>query len=304
MAVNKVDLNGETVLDLTEDTVTPTALNKGVTAHNAAGERITGTQVPVRTVNNIDPDTNGNVALTATDIPYTAEGSATVKSEIDNRQMDTKKLDAETEIADGDHFPFYDASAAINRKTLWSNIVAKLKNLFLPLTGGTVTGRIKNTYASGSGIEITHAGAEADCGLSINKTSSSKGGTIFVGVGSSGNAGIYSSTLGKWIFYTDGTTTHVDNALPLTGGTVTGNIVIQKSGDTYIKVVNTGNNYNAWLDVDGTKAGVYLGHKSTWLINHDGTNVNINGHKYQQIYSGTGTPASSTGANGDIYIKY
>ena len=222
MAVNKVDLNGETVLDLTGDSVTPEALNKGVTAHNAAGERITGTQVPVRTVNNIDPDTNGNVALTSGDIPYTAGSTSTVKSEIDNRQMDTKKLEAETAIADGDAFPFYDASEGINRKTLWSNIVAKLKNLFLPLTGGTVTG----------------------------------------------------------------------------------NIVIQKSGDTYIKVVNTGNNYNAWLDVDGTKAGVYLGHKSTWLINHDGTNVNINGHTYQQIYSGTGTPASSTGANGDIYVKY
>lgn len=43
MAVNKVALNGEVQLDLTEDTVTPETLAKGVTAHNAAGELITGT---------------------------------------------------------------------------------------------------------------------------------------------------------------------------------------------------------------------------------------------------------------------
>lgn len=43
MAVNKVDVNGSTVLDLTNDSVTPETLTLGATAHNAAGERITGT---------------------------------------------------------------------------------------------------------------------------------------------------------------------------------------------------------------------------------------------------------------------
>lgn len=43
MAVNKVEVDGEIKLDLTEDTVTPETLLKGATAHNAAGEDITGT---------------------------------------------------------------------------------------------------------------------------------------------------------------------------------------------------------------------------------------------------------------------
>ena len=43
MAVNKVEVGGETKLDLTADTVTPETLLKGATAHNAAGEAITGT---------------------------------------------------------------------------------------------------------------------------------------------------------------------------------------------------------------------------------------------------------------------
>ena len=45
MAVNKVEVNGETILDLTNDNVTPEMLAEGVTAHNAAGERITGTKI-------------------------------------------------------------------------------------------------------------------------------------------------------------------------------------------------------------------------------------------------------------------
>lgn len=42
MSVNKVAVNGETIIDLTEDSVTPETLIKGTTAHNKAGESITG----------------------------------------------------------------------------------------------------------------------------------------------------------------------------------------------------------------------------------------------------------------------
>lgn len=40
---NKIIYGGRTLIDLTEDTVTPETLIKGATAHNAAGEKITGT---------------------------------------------------------------------------------------------------------------------------------------------------------------------------------------------------------------------------------------------------------------------
>lgn len=49
MAVNKVDLNGETVFDLTTDTITPEALDIGVTAHDARGIKIVGTRAPSAT---------------------------------------------------------------------------------------------------------------------------------------------------------------------------------------------------------------------------------------------------------------
>lgn len=43
MAVNKVEINGVTQLDLTQDSVSPETLLSGKTAHNKAGNRITGT---------------------------------------------------------------------------------------------------------------------------------------------------------------------------------------------------------------------------------------------------------------------
>ena len=42
MAVNKVEINGKTIIDLTKETVLPQTLLSGVTAHNAAGEPIVG----------------------------------------------------------------------------------------------------------------------------------------------------------------------------------------------------------------------------------------------------------------------
>lgn len=43
MAVNKVEINGVTQLDLTQDSVSQETLLSGETAHNKAGNRITGT---------------------------------------------------------------------------------------------------------------------------------------------------------------------------------------------------------------------------------------------------------------------
>ena len=45
MAVNKVVYNGDTLIDLSSDTVTADKLLQGVTAHDAAGNLIVGTLV-------------------------------------------------------------------------------------------------------------------------------------------------------------------------------------------------------------------------------------------------------------------
>lgn len=47
MGRSKIVYAGDTLLDLTEDTVTPETLLKGTTAHNAAGKLITGVYEPM-----------------------------------------------------------------------------------------------------------------------------------------------------------------------------------------------------------------------------------------------------------------
>lgn len=47
MAVNKIEINGEVKLDLTQDTVTPATLAKGKTAHDKSGAVIVGTMESV-----------------------------------------------------------------------------------------------------------------------------------------------------------------------------------------------------------------------------------------------------------------
>ena len=74
--VNKVDLNGVTVLDLTSDTVSPETLLVGTTAHNAKGEIITGTLVPCTVYSAESPAaTTSNSDRTFTwEIPSTEHG--------------------------------------------------------------------------------------------------------------------------------------------------------------------------------------------------------------------------------------
>jgi hypothetical protein len=56
MAVNKVVINDKTVLDLTGDTVTPSDLVEGVTAHDATGMQITGTRPATSGTDTSDAD--------------------------------------------------------------------------------------------------------------------------------------------------------------------------------------------------------------------------------------------------------
>ena len=66
MAVNKVDVNGVTVLDLTQDSVTPATLKKGETAHDASGAAIVGEME------------SSAPSLQSKSATYTANGTATI----------------------------------------------------------------------------------------------------------------------------------------------------------------------------------------------------------------------------------
>ena len=72
---NQVIVNGETILDLRSDTVTPETLHKGYTAHDKSGTKITGTleasSVSVQPSKGVTITSNGTVSVTP-DAPYDA----------------------------------------------------------------------------------------------------------------------------------------------------------------------------------------------------------------------------------------
>lgn len=98
----------------------------------------------VSTVNGSEPDIEGNISLSAEQIPLSESDSKTVAATLAEKQELTTALTAETALADADYFPFYDASASAHKKTLWSNIVAKIRTALF----GTLNGFLK---ADGAG---------------------------------------------------------------------------------------------------------------------------------------------------------
>ena len=82
---NRVIVNGETILDLRSDTVTPETLQKGYTAHDKSGTKITGTleasSVSVQPSKSVTITSNGIVSVTP-DASYDAMSSVDVTVDV------------------------------------------------------------------------------------------------------------------------------------------------------------------------------------------------------------------------------
>lgn len=80
---------------------------------------------------------------------------------LNSKQENTDNLTAEASLADGDYFPFYDVSSASNKKTLWSNMVAKIKTAILGSTSGYIKANGSGGLSGVSTIPITNGGTGA-----------------------------------------------------------------------------------------------------------------------------------------------
>lgn len=132
----------------------------------------------------------------------TTEEFAALRTTVDGKQPATNDLEAETNLADGDFVPFYDTSASAGRKTLWSNIVAKIRtalfgsaNGFLKANGSGVVSAVSTIpVASGGTGATTAAAARANLGA----LSSADGSVTQAQLSVSGRCGlVISATAGK-----------------------------------------------------------------------------------------------------------
>jgi len=90
MGVSKVVYNGQVLVDLTGDTVTADSLAQGVTAHDAAGNEITGTVQPTKIATN---STLG-IVKGGGNVYIRDDGTMYISEEIGIEALSAEELDA------------------------------------------------------------------------------------------------------------------------------------------------------------------------------------------------------------------
>ena len=89
----------------------------------------------------------------------------------------------------------------------------------LPLTGGTLTGKVTSTCGGKDGILISHGNTDQEAAIKAERTDTDV--SLFMGVGSGGvNHGLYSLALGKWMIYGDAANVYVNGNAANVSGTV------------------------------------------------------------------------------------
>ena len=117
MAVNKVDVNGVTVLDLTQDSVTPATLKKGETAHDASGAAIVGEME------------SSAPSLQSKSVTYTANGTATITP--DDGYDGLSSVDVTVDVSGGGGSSEYEECTVQFKGTIYSGgsiVCATLRN--------------------------------------------------------------------------------------------------------------------------------------------------------------------------------
>ena len=157
------------------DSVYTAAIQNGAVTMAKLGGDVTAAALgALSKVNGVEPDSSGNIVLTGGDIAMSSTDPTTVAGAIGTRQTQIGLLVVENDIADADYLPFYDTSASDGRRTLWSNIVSKIRAAFkttaLPVDSGGTGATDAATARSNLGITPANIGAIATTAGAVGTT--------------------------------------------------------------------------------------------------------------------------------------
>lgn len=136
MAVNKVVFGNDTLVDLTNDTVTADTMLEGVTAHDKSGAQITGTAV-IPTVNNGKLTIQKNGTTVAT---FTANQSTAATANITVPVKVSELTNDSNFVADEPTFTEASSRANIASGETFATILGKIKKFFTDLKAVAFSG--------------------------------------------------------------------------------------------------------------------------------------------------------------------
>jgi len=160
-----------------------------------------------------DTDNDGKVDAVELDASIDSGGTkpvagGTIYTALAGKQQTTDGLTAETAIAAGDYFPFYDVSVPTHRKSLWSNIVSVIRTALFSTSSGILK-------ADGSG------GISAAAIADYPDASTSAQGVVQLSDSTSETSSVKAATPTAVKSAYD----LANAALPKAGGTMTGDVV-------------------------------------------------------------------------------
>ena len=183
------------------DSVYTAAIQNGAVTLAKLGEDVTAAALGAPSkVNGVEPDGSGEIVLTGSNIAMSSTDPTTVAGAISTKQTQTGLLTVESDIADADYLPFYDTSAAEGRRTLWSNIVAKIRAAFFGSANGVLKADGNGVVSAVSAVAVSDGGtgatteAEARANLGITPAN--------IGALSTSDGAVGASNLADDISYT------------------------------------------------------------------------------------------------------
>ena len=208
--VNEVIFGNETIMSVKDDTVTPQTLLSGATAHDRSGAPIVGTATQGHIVQNSsgtnmtqrrnikfvnatvsDDSENDTTVVNMSGAIIDNELSTTSENPVQNKVI-TGELDkaykdddtAETDIANDDYVPFYDTSASTKKKSLWSNIINKIKTALGISSSGDTYLKKDGTWGTPTNTTYTFATGDSDGQIKVTPSGGTAQNVSVKGLGS------------------------------------------------------------------------------------------------------------------------